>query len=42
MLWIIVGVTLSAFFYLLTFSVCEIASQADRAIGLIHKTGDFE
>ncbi len=34
MLWIIVGGTLLAFFYLLTFSLCKISSQADRAIEL--------
>jgi len=42
MLWIIVGGILLVFFYLLVLSLCIIASQADRAIGLIHKTGDFE
>jgi len=34
MFWIIVGGTLLAFFYLLAFSLCKIASQADRAIEL--------
>ncbi|MBW2603435.1 MAG: hypothetical protein JRE28_03825 [Deltaproteobacteria bacterium] len=39
MLWIIAGGTLLAFFYLFTFSLCKIASQADSAIGLILSGG---
>ena len=35
MLWIIVGGTLLAFFCLLTFCLCKIASRSDRTIGLI-------
>jgi len=42
MFWIIVGGILLAFFYLLTFSLCRIASQADRAIELIFKSYSWE
>jgi hypothetical protein len=39
MFWIIVGGTLLAFFCLLTFCLCKIASRSDRAIGLILRDG---
>jgi len=44
MLWIIVGGTLLVFFYLLIFSLCIMAGQADRAIefGRLHKNGSTE
>jgi hypothetical protein len=39
MFWIIVGGTLLAFFCLLTFCLCKIASRADRTIefGRLHE-----
>jgi hypothetical protein len=39
MLWIIVGGTLLAFFCLLTFCLCKIASRSDRTIefGRLHE-----
>jgi hypothetical protein len=39
MLWIIVGGTLLAFFCLLTFCLCKIASRSEKAIGLILRVG---
>ena len=44
MLWIIVGGALLVFFYMLAFSLCVVASQADKAMEFIqlHENGSIE